>query len=124
MKVWGALALLLAAGGPTLLTAGCAASPRAAVPAGETPRSGGRDYADRLRVETAYRPAPTGGECVTCWYELPRGSYIAQGWMWNACCSVYPSCGHGGSVTWRRGRDSYCEPRPAWCRKPYSWRYY
>jgi hypothetical protein len=118
MKLWSALA--------AALLAGCAASP-AAPRSPEPSAPQGRDYADRLRVDTDYRPAPTGGECVTCWYELPRGAYIAQGW---ACCSVYPACGHGGGLFWSRRRDSSCEPwppcgpRPYWGRRPCAWPLY
>jgi hypothetical protein len=77
MKYLGAIGLLLAAG--------CASVEQApAAPASETGTKG-REFVDRLRVDTSWHPAPTGGECVTCWYELPSGAYIAQGWWWNSC---------------------------------------
>ena len=83
MKFWGALVLVAAAG--------CASVERSlpGPAAGAIPE--GREYVDRLRVDTGWRPAPTGGQRVTCWVELPHGSYIAQGWGWaDACCTERP----------------------------------
>lgn len=90
MKFWGTIVLALGAG--------CASAARpVAAPLGG---SGGREFVERLRVEADWHPAPTGGECVTTWHELPRGSYIAQGWGWTeACYRAKP-------VYWRRG----CRP--------------
>jgi len=93
MKFWGAIVVLLGAG--------CApvSRPAAAPPGGAE----GREYVERLRVDADWHPAPTGGQCVSTWHELPRGSYIAQGWGWTeACYRVEP-------VFWRRG----CRPMPA-----------
>ena len=91
MKIWGMFVLLLGAG--------CAAPPRPAPPL----PADSRDSVDRLRVETAWHPAPTGGDCVMAWYELPQGAYVAQGWGWNACFSPErPICWRRREFTPRR----------------------
>jgi hypothetical protein len=79
-----------------LLAAGCAAPP--ARPAAPPPVEPASDLVDRLRIERDYHPAPTGGERVAVFYELPRSAWVAQGWAW-----------------WR--------PWGAWCRRPFRpWR--
>lgn len=78
MKFWGAMILLL--------SAGCASARPVAVARAPEEVPEGREYVDRLRVDTSWRPVSMGGECVSCWYELPQGSYVAQGWPWYAYC--------------------------------------
>lgn len=94
MKFWGAMVLLCAAG--------CASIDRPASVPAPAGVSEGREYVDRLRVDTVWRPPPTGGECVSCWYEMPPNSYIAQGWPW------YGYCHDSQPLYWRAA----CQPRP------------
>jgi hypothetical protein len=94
MKFWVSLALLAGIG--------CSSAVRPQAP--QPGRSfEAREMVDRLRVETSWQPPLTGGQCVTCWYELPYGSYVAQGWT----CRV--PCGWGRAVRWSR----CCRPLPA-----------
>jgi hypothetical protein len=94
---------------------GCAARPPRPGPAERQEMSAEtRAFVDRLRADDAYRPAPTGGQCVSCWVELPRGAYVAQGWWgWplfgGCCCPAYPSCAH--ARTWLLCDPSPCPPR-------------
>jgi len=60
---------------------------------------------DRLRVQATWQPPITGGQCVTCWIEMPQGSYIAQGWSCRRACGSY---GWDRSVRWSRS----CRPMP------------
>lgn len=98
MKFWGPLLLLAAVG--------CASAPRPPAPAAPAPSGGARQIVDRLRVDPTWQPPVTGGECVSCWYELPQGSYIAQGWYYRRGCSP---CGWDRPIRWSRG----CRPMPA-----------
>jgi hypothetical protein len=93
MKFWGSLALLAAVG--------CSAAPRPqAPPPDRSPEA--RQIVDRLRVETAWLPPLTGGQCVSSWYELPYGSYVAQGWYYRL------PCGWERPFRWSRS----CRPLP------------
>jgi hypothetical protein len=62
-----------------LLPAGCATVERVSTAPATASRADGREFVDRLSLDTEWHPAPTGGECFNCWYELPPGAYIAQG---------------------------------------------
>ena len=75
MRVWGSVIALAVAG-----CAGRAPAPEAPVQAMD-----GKEYVDRLKVETTYHRAPQGAECSTSFIELPQGAYVAQGWWHNAC---------------------------------------
>ncbi len=77
--------------------AACAAAPPPALLLAQ-PMDGQRDV-ERLFVDGPYRPPIVhDGGCFSCFYELPKGAYIAQGWpYYYNCCFEYPSCGHG---TW------------------------
>lgn len=92
MKFWAAILLLAAAG--------CSTAPRAAAPAPVERSEEARRMVESLRVETSWRPPATGGDCVACWYSLPDGSYIAQGWP------CWRSCGWSRPVRWSRA----CRP--------------
>ena len=78
MKFSGALALAL------LSVAGCGVVERPAPAPVSAARSEGREYIERLRVDTVWHPVAMGAECVGCWYELAPNAYIAQGWPWYA----------------------------------------
>ena len=101
MKFLGSLALLL--------LAACAPRPIADEPGcvDRQPRADeSRAFVDRLRVDTSWHPPSTGGQVLTCSYELPEGAYVAQGWP----CWAYRSCEWGRSVRWSRS----CRPIPRW----------
>jgi len=108
MKIWAASALLLAVG--------CASTP---VPAAAPPAStsDGREFVDRLRVESAWHPAPTGGDCISVGFELPPGSYVAQGW------GAYDFCYRDRPIHWSRTSMSQgCSWSPAcYSERPICW---
>ncbi len=76
------------------LLAGCAAPPRPEAPARAEEVRGA---ADALRVDHAYRPAPTGGEILAIGYDCAPKVYYARCWSGS---SLWTGGWRGGS-SWR-----------------------
>jgi hypothetical protein len=82
--------------------AGCAVAERP-VPAAAGPTDESRAFVDRLRVDTSWHPPSSGGQVLSCSYELPEGAYTAQGWP---CYYYSRSCEWERPVRWTRS----CRP--------------